>query len=293
MGVCRYRVGACSGCGCARRSAFTNARQASRPFRVSAVAAEPDPFLRGVSANADLSGSCGRGAGRWLAALSSVEAALAVPVERGPSGWRAGRAELRSDSLLRSLLGRAFGWCSRDRAPSRPVPLPPGRFSRDALRCYAGSRTPLLDRIRIGETGVVVTARVEGPDLVIRAVEWMGEDSQLVSPLEALAVFRMRDRLLRTRPPTRSDLSGPAHAGSAACALRRSGACRRSRVVPRLPSLDRGAPVCGCRPPRATSPSAVAAISALRLDRMCRHPLAGDRRQVVVREYRVPTGRTA
>lgn len=49
----------------------------------------------------------------------------------------------------------------------------------------------LLDEIKTGDAGVVVTARVEGPDLVIRTLEWMGDESQLVSPLEDLAVFSL------------------------------------------------------------------------------------------------------
>ena len=103
MGVCRYRVGAGSGCGCARRSAFTNARQASRPFRVSAVAAEPDPFLRGVSANADL---------RDLVVEVQVDGSRPCQVSRRrsqcllsadrPGGERGGRSSRRTRCYGRS-----------------------------------------------------------------------------------------------------------------------------------------------------------------------------------------------
>ena len=114
--------------------------QAFRPFRVFAVVAEPDPVLRvnaprafGILWSRCRSMACGR---------SSVEAALKCLLSAGrPGVGQCGRKRwLPSDSLLRSL-GRAFGWCSRDRAPSRPFRCPPGRFSRYALRCYAGSRT--------------------------------------------------------------------------------------------------------------------------------------------------------
>lgn len=60
--------------------------------------------------------------------------------------------------------------------------LAPKRLTKRAARA-------LLDEIKSGEDGVVVTARVEGPDLVIRTLEWMGDDAQLVPPLEDLAVM--------------------------------------------------------------------------------------------------------
>lgn len=62
--------------------------------------------------------------------------------------------------------------------------LAPKRVSKRAAR-------ELLDEIKTGDAGVVVTARVQGPDLVIRTLEWMGDDSQLVPPLEDLAVVGM------------------------------------------------------------------------------------------------------
>ena len=83
--------------------------------------------------------------------LSNVEAALAVPVERGPSGGEGGAGgnpgSRRTRCYGRSVVpsGGVRG-IARRRAPFR---CPPGRFSRGALRCYAGSRTPSIDRCLI------------------------------------------------------------------------------------------------------------------------------------------------
>ena len=52
---------------------------------------------------------------------------------------------LRGGCLGRS--GRAFGRCWRDRAPSHPVPLCAGPFGYGALRCYARSSGPSVDRV--------------------------------------------------------------------------------------------------------------------------------------------------
>ena len=68
---------------------------------------------------------------------------------------------------------------------SDPDALAPCRLTKRAARA-------LLDRMAAGEAGgeaggvrpVVVTARVEGPDAVIRTLEWIGDESRLGRPVD-------------------------------------------------------------------------------------------------------------
>ena len=58
---------------------------------------------------------------------------------------------------------------------SDPRALAPERLSkRDASR--------LFDDIQAGRKLVVVTARVKGPDLIIRTVQWLGDESRMGPP---------------------------------------------------------------------------------------------------------------
>ena len=74
---------------------------------------------------------------------------------------------------------------------SDPEALAPCRLTKRAARA-------LLDRVAAGEDErgsegvrpVVVTARVEGPDAVIRTLEWMGDASRLGRPTDPLAPVR-------------------------------------------------------------------------------------------------------
>ena len=73
-----------------------------------------------------------------------------------------------------------------------PRALAPERLSkRDASRLFAD--------IKGGTRAVVVTARVQGPDLVIRTVQWLGDQSRLGAP---------RDPVRTGRPPSRSSSDG-------------------------------------------------------------------------------------
>jgi hypothetical protein len=71
---------------------------------------------------------------------------------------------------------------------SDPEALAPCRLTKRAARA-------LLDRVAAGEEEggpeglrpVMVTARVEGPDAVIRTLEWMGDASRLGRPTDPLA----------------------------------------------------------------------------------------------------------
>ena len=68
---------------------------------------------------------------------------------------------------------------------SDPNALAPCRLTKRAARA-------LLDRMAAGEAGgedggvrpVVVTARVEGSDAVIRTLEWIGDESRLGRPVD-------------------------------------------------------------------------------------------------------------
>ena len=68
---------------------------------------------------------------------------------------------------------------------SDPNALAPCRLTKRAARA-------LLDRMAAGEAGgedggvrpVVVTARVEGSDAVIRTLEWIGDESRLGRPAD-------------------------------------------------------------------------------------------------------------
>ena len=68
---------------------------------------------------------------------------------------------------------------------SDPEALAPCRLTKRAARA-------LLDRVAAGEDAggpdgvrpVVVTARVEGPDAVIRTLEWMGNASRMGRPTD-------------------------------------------------------------------------------------------------------------
>ena len=70
-----------------------------------------------------------------------------------------------------------------------PEALAPCRLTKRAARA-------LLDRMDAGEEApdgvrpVVVTARVEGPDAVIRTLEWLGDASRLGRPTDPLASRR-------------------------------------------------------------------------------------------------------
>lgn len=74
---------------------------------------------------------------------------------------------------------------------SDPEAFAPCRLTKRAARA-------LLDRVAAGEDErdsegvrpVVVTARVEGPDAVIRTLEWMGDASRLGRPTDPLAPVR-------------------------------------------------------------------------------------------------------
>ena len=71
---------------------------------------------------------------------------------------------------------------------SDPEALAPCRLTKRAARA-------LLDRVAAGEDAagpdgvrpVVVTARVEGPDAVIRTLEWMGDASRMGRPTDPAA----------------------------------------------------------------------------------------------------------
>lgn len=68
---------------------------------------------------------------------------------------------------------------------SDPEALAPCRLTKRAARA-------LLDRVAAGEDAggpdgvrpVMVTARVEGPDAVIRTLEWMGDASRMGRPID-------------------------------------------------------------------------------------------------------------
>lgn len=74
---------------------------------------------------------------------------------------------------------------------SDPNELAPSRLTKSAARA-------LLDRIAEGGDvdgpdgvrPVMVTARVEGPDAVIRTLQWMGDASRLGRPTDPAAAVR-------------------------------------------------------------------------------------------------------
>ena len=65
--------------------------------------------------------------------------------------------------------------------------LAPERLSkRDAKRFF--------EDVESGVRPVVVTARVQGPDLVIRTVQWLGDQSRLGTPRDPAASSTARPR---------------------------------------------------------------------------------------------------
>ena len=58
---------------------------------------------------------------------------------------------------------------------SDPAALAPERLTK-----RAASR--LFEAIQSGARPVVVTARTQGPDLVIRTIQWLGDESRLAPP---------------------------------------------------------------------------------------------------------------